>query len=116
MRSVNATAESARAALAHSLFSVCIARDRECIACGRVVGDGSLVFHVQDVIVLPEYQRLGLGTRIMDALMGYINAHARPTAFIALFAAPGLESWYGRYGFLSRPMENRGPGMAYFQP
>ena len=106
---------AAEAALGNSLFSVCVTRDGECIGCGRVVGDGSLVFHVQDVMVQPEHQRCGHGSRLMEALMEYINVHARPTAFIALFATPGLEPWYERHGFVRRPMDDRGPGMAQFK-
>jgi GNAT superfamily N-acetyltransferase len=107
--------DAAGVALANSIFSVCVLRRGECVGCGRVVGDGCLVFHVQDVMVLPECQRQGCGGRIMDALMEYINGTAQLTAFIALFSAPGLESWYTRYGFVPRPTQDRGPGMAFFK-
>ena len=106
--------ESAHIALSNSLFSVCILRQGECVGCGRVVGDGSLVFHIQDVMVLPQCQRNGCGTRIMDVLMEYINRSTEPTAYIALFSSPGLEPWYSRYGFVRRPTGNLGPGMAFF--
>ncbi len=108
-------ADAASMALAKSLFSVCVERGGQCIGCGRVVGDGSLVFHVQDVIVLPGFQRKGCGTLIMDAIMEYINRTAKPTAYIALFSAHGLEPWYSRYGFIERPHKNLGPGMAFFK-
>ena len=107
--------DDAEAAIKHSLFSVCIEIDNQCIGTGRVVGDGFLVFHVQDVIVLPEHQRKGYGTTIMNAIMKYINSNAKPTAFIALFSARGLESWYNRFGFIERPFKNFGPGMAFFK-
>lgn len=105
--------DAVRVALANSIFSVCVLRRGKCVGFGRVVGDGCLVFHVQDVMVLPECQRKGCGGRIMDAIMEYINGNAQPTAFIALFATPGLESWYARYGFIRRPTQDRGPGMAF---
>ncbi len=79
------------------------------IGCGRVVGDGGIYFYVQDVMVLPAYQKQGLGRRIMDAIMAYIAAHARSNSFIGLMAADGVAPFYYRYGFGERP-PNR-PGM-----
>ena len=35
----------------------------------RAVGDGKTVVFVQDLLVLAEYQRKGVGTRLMKALM-----------------------------------------------
>ena len=101
--------------LQNTLFGVCVESEGQCIGCGRVVGDGSLVFHVQDIIVLPEYQRKGVGTMIMDAIMAYIHRTAKPTAFIALFASPFAVGWYARYGFIERPHQPYGPGMAFFK-
>jgi GNAT superfamily N-acetyltransferase len=100
--------------LYNTLFGVCLEKDNQCIGCGRVIGDGSLVFHVQDIIVLPDYQRKGYGSLIMDAIMEYIHETAMPTAFIALFASPFATSWYSRYGFIERPYNQFGPGMAFF--
>lgn len=79
------------------------------IGCGRVVGDGGIYFYVQDVMILPAYQKQGLGRRIMDAIMAYISAHARSNSFIGLMAADGVAPFYYRYGFGERP-PNR-PGM-----
>lgn len=35
----------------------------------RVVGDGQTIVFVQDIIVLPEYQRKGIGTKLLRTLM-----------------------------------------------
>ncbi len=35
----------------------------------RVVGDGQTVVLVQDILVHPAYQRQGVGTRLMDAML-----------------------------------------------
>ena len=101
------------AALPNSLYGVCVELDGRCVGCGRVVGDGALVFYVQDVIVHPEHQRKGYGTIIMDAIMEYIDVTARPTAVIGLCAASGMERWYSRYGFRARPNERQGAGMTW---
>ncbi|MBU8901452.1 MAG: GNAT family N-acetyltransferase [Victivallales bacterium] len=103
------------AALEKTLYAVCVEENGKCVGSGRVIGDGALVFYVQDVIVLPECQRNGYGTKMMDAIMNYIQMNASPTAFIALFSAKGMESWYSRYGFIERSIGNLGPGMAFLK-
>ena len=102
-------------AMRNTLFAVCIEVDGRFVGSGRVVGDGALVCAIQDVIVLPEHQRKGYGTMIMDALMDYVDNHAAPTAHISLFAAKGMEAFYSRYGFVERPQGRLGPGMAFIK-
>ena len=35
----------------------------------RAIGDGLTIVFVQDIIVLPEYQRKGIGTKLLKTLM-----------------------------------------------
>ena len=107
--------DAVAAALANTCFAACVERDGQCVGSGRVVGDGALVFYVQDLIVLPDFQRRGYGTMLMDAIMDYIHRNARPTAVIGLFSARGLEPWYARYGFIERPHKRLGPGMVFIK-
>ena len=53
-------------ALEHSLF-ILTARDEEGKLIGflRAVGDGYSILYIQDIIVLPEYQRQGIGTQLL---------------------------------------------------
>ena len=92
-----------------SLYSVCIYLGDKLVGCGRVVGDGSIYFYLQDVIVLPEHQGQGLGKRIMEKLIDYLHHHAYPNSFIGLMAAKGAEHFYRHYGFEKRPDDR--PGM-----
>ena len=108
-------AQAVPEALKNSLAAVCVEKDGHIIGVGRVGGDGALCFYVQDVMVLPEHQRKGYGTMIMDALMEWIHKTAKPTAVIGLFSARGMEQFYARYGFVERPTSNLGPGMAFFK-
>ena len=101
--------EGVRAGLPRSLFAVVLERDGEAVGCGRVVGDGGVYFYVQDVIVVPELQGRGLGARIMDAVMRYLQDAASPGAFVGLMAAKDVEPFYRRYGF-ERRADDR-PGM-----
>ena len=97
------------AGLSRSLYSVVLERDGDAVGCGRVVGDGGIYFYLQDVIVLPELQGQGWGARIMEAVMRYVEAAARPGSFIGLMAAKDAEGFYLRYGF-ERRADDR-PGM-----
>jgi predicted N-acetyltransferase YhbS len=95
--------------LPNALFSVVLERDGEAVGLGRIVGDGGLYFYLQDVIVLAEHRGLGLGARITDALMAYLERSACPGAFVGLMAAVGAEPFYERYGFHRRSEQQ--PGM-----
>ena len=106
----NVDLESTELGLRNALFSVCLLHRDQAIGCGRVIGDGGIYFYIQDVILLPEYQGRGLGRRIMDAVMGYLKAHAKPNAFIGLMAATGVSGFYEKYGF--SPREADRPGMS----
>lgn len=93
--------DATESALQSSLFSVCVIADGEVIGLGRVVGDGGLYFYVQDVIVIPRYQRQGIGTRIMQEITAYLDNNLVDEAFIGLKSAKGLVSFYERFGFSS---------------
>ena len=102
-------AEAVEVGLQNSLFSVCVILENEVIGCGRVTGDGGIYFYIQDIIVLPEFQGKRIGRRIMDAVMEYLEAHARNGAFVGLMAARGVSKFYERYGFKERLSD--APGM-----
>jgi len=83
-------------------------RDR-LVATGRIVSDGTFHALIVDVIVRPEYQAQGLGTNIMQRLL----EHCRQARIrdVQLFCAQGKASFYGKLGFVSRPVD--APGMDY---
>lgn len=95
--------------LRNSLYAVCAVCDGQVIGCGRIVGDGGAYFYIQDVIVLPEHRGRGIGRRIMDSLLKYLDFRAEQNAFVGLMAADGAAGFYEPYGFVRRP-EGR-PGM-----
>ena len=61
-------------ALEHSLFLIS-ARDEEGNLIGflRAVGDGFSIVYIQDIIVLPEYQRQGIGTQLLRQTLEYFK-------------------------------------------
>lgn len=100
--------ERALLGLEESLYSVCIETCGDVVGFGRIIGDGNIYFYIHDVIVLPEYQKSGLGKRIMEKLMRYIELKApkKTGAFVGLMIAPGLENFYGHYGFKHLPQDS----------
>jgi GNAT superfamily N-acetyltransferase len=98
---------AAPASLARSLTSIVVLDRGRCmtrpVGMGRIVGDGALYFYLQDIIVRPEYQGLGLGRRIVERLMGWLQTHAPERAFVGLFAAEGKDSFYAHFGFMRHP-------------
>ncbi|MBN2007305.1 MAG: GNAT family N-acetyltransferase [Anaerolineae bacterium] len=106
--------EAAAQALPHSLYGVCAYVGEQLVGMGRIIGDNGLAYYIQDVMVLPEYQRQGIGTQLMDKIMAYIRAHAPHNAVVGLMAATGKEPFYEKYGFTRRPNERLGAGMTIF--
>ena len=101
-------------ALPQSLYCVCAFVDERLVGMARLIGDAGLVYYIQDVIVIPGYQRCGIGSQLMDHVMAYIRDHAGDHTIIGLMSAQGKESFYEKYGFTSRPTEQLGAGMTLF--
>ena len=80
----------------------------------RVVGDGKLCFYVQDLMVLKEFRLRGIATELMEAVMKYLETNAAFNAFIGLMAAKGMDRFYQKFGFMTRPNDHMGPGMIMF--
>lgn len=101
----------AAVALANSLAYATVTNDDEVVGMGRVVGDGAIVFYLQDIAVDPEHHGQGIGTAIVDSLMHQIDRLAPPGSFIGLFSAPRAAELYRRVGF-----ESSNTGMSRYLP
>ena len=99
------------AALPNSVFGVIARYDDQVVGFARVVGDGGLAYQIQEIIVHPDHQRRGIASTFMDHVMRYLEKNAVKRAYIGVFVAKGLESFYARYGFWRRPTARMGPGM-----
>ena len=106
--------DAAKNGLANSLFHICVRKDNKLIGMGRVIGDGSITFYIQDVIVSKEYQGKGIGIQIMNRIMDYISSVAADGAVAGLIAAKGKESFYEKFNFIPRPNESGGKGMIQY--
>jgi GNAT superfamily N-acetyltransferase len=100
--------------LENSLFAACAFLGDEVVGMARVVGDGSTCFYVQDVIVRPEHQQLGIGQALMEKVMDYVGEYACVGAVVGMMVAKDREVFYEKFGFWKRPNEQFGPGMMQF--
>jgi ribosomal protein S18 acetylase RimI-like enzyme len=104
------TLQAAQQGLPRTLFGVCI-RDRgKLVGMGRLIGDGGCNFEIVDIAVHPEYQRHGLGSRIMNSIMGYLQINAPSSAYVSLIADGGAPKLYEKFGF--EPTAPHSIGMA----
>ncbi|QVK18393.1 GNAT family N-acetyltransferase [Mycoplasmatota bacterium] len=101
-------------ALEHSLFNVVIYDEQKAVGIARLIGDNRLTFIIKDVVVLPRYQKMGVGDLLMKQLLKYIDANACANAYIGLMSTPHKEGFYEKYGFIRRPNEKYGAGMVMF--
>jgi ribosomal protein S18 acetylase RimI-like enzyme len=99
--------------LSKSIYCVCAYQGENIIGMGRIVGDGTLIFYIQDVIVDSKFQGLGVGTKIMEKLMEYLKRNSNVHSGIGLMSAKGREKFYAKFGFVSRPNRHMGAGMTY---
>lgn len=97
--------------LNNSNHSVCAVVNDRVIGMSRLVGDGSFIFFVADVIVLPEYQKQGIGTTLMGRIMAYLKENVQEYSYITLMSAKGKEAFYEMFGFFKRPTGDYGYGM-----
>ncbi|WIV13301.1 GNAT family N-acetyltransferase [Proteiniborus sp. MB09-C3] len=85
--------------LDNSIYCICVEDQDNIIGLGRIIGDGGTVFYIQDIIVVPSYQKQKIGTLIMTKLMEYIDNNCINEAIIGLIAISELDKFYKKFGF-----------------
>lgn len=81
-------------AFQNSYAYVFVYDDESLIGLCRALSDGEYQGAVYDVALLPEYHGRGIGKRMVQLLLGQLHV---PN--IILFAAPGREAFYRKFGF-----------------
>jgi GNAT superfamily N-acetyltransferase len=75
----------------------CFVRDAgRLVGAGRVLADGADCAYLCDIAVLPSHQGTGLGRQIVAGLVEKSRGHRK----IILYAVPGKEPFYRKFGFL----------------
>jgi ribosomal protein S18 acetylase RimI-like enzyme len=85
-----------RTAFSNSRFRCFVFDDGRLVGAGRAVADGVDVSYICDIAVLPSHQGTGLGKQIVGRLVELSRDHKK----ILLYAVPGKEPFYRRFGFL----------------
>lgn len=79
----------------NSLYRCFVYDSGKLVGAGRVLGDGADAAYLCDVAFLPGYQGTGLGTQLVARLIELAQGHRK----IILYAVPGKEGFYKRFGF-----------------
>ena len=105
MRLINGFAEipveHAAKALKNGLINVSVLYRGNLIGMGRMVGDGAMYWYLQEIMVLPEYQKMGIGTMIVEHLVEYAKQNSATGTFTTIggVSAKGKEPFYEKLGF-----------------
>jgi GNAT superfamily N-acetyltransferase len=84
-----------KTAYSNSMFK-CLGFDGEkVVAAGRAVADGVDCSYLCDIVVHPAHQGSGLGKALMQTLIDLSRGHRK----IILYAVPGREPFYEKFGF-----------------
>lgn len=81
---------------ANSLFKCFVYEGSQLVGAGRALADGADCSYICDIAVLPSHQGTGLGKQIVGHLVEKSRGHKK----IILYAVPGKEPFYRKFGFL----------------
>ena len=75
--------------------------DGKTIGMARYVSDGGYAGLIMDVIVHPDYQGKGYGTKLINYLIDYLKSTIQDNEelMIQLLSAPGKQNFYSQFGF-----------------
>ena len=85
-----------RKVFANSMFKFFVYEDAKLVAAGRALADGADCSYICDIAVLPSHQGTGLGKQLVARLVEASRGHKK----IILYAVPGKEAFYRKFGFL----------------
>jgi len=105
--------EQALAGLKGSAYLVAARDNDKTVGMARLVSDDGFIAYVADVIVFPEYQRMGIGTDMMNRLIEHVKARMKSgyQIHLVLISSKGKEDFYQKFGFVKRPDDHFGFGM-----
>lgn len=105
--------DQARSGLDHSDFVIACRDNDEIVGCARIFWDKGYIAYLSDVMVKPAYQKQGIGKKMVEECIAYIDRQLKAgwRIKIVIVSAKGKEPFYERFGFEIRPNENDGAGM-----
>ena len=108
----NFAEEQVSASINNSIYAIKVVENDNAVAMGRLIGDG-IYYLLVDVVVSPEFQGKGIGSKIIDMLLAYVD-NKTPVggrSSVQLTAEQGKEEFYIKKGFKLIPHEFCGSGM-----
>ncbi|KIR01341.1 Ribosomal-protein-alanine acetyltransferase [Lachnospiraceae bacterium TWA4] len=110
------TRPQAKKALENSLCTLCVTLAGQPIGMGRLVGDGSVICYIQDLIIHPNAQGMGVGSLLIQGFIDYVKSITEDGTemMLDLMCAKGREEFYTKHGFIARPTDCLGPGMIMY--
>lgn len=84
----------------------------ETVGMARVIGDG-IYYLIVDVLVVPEYQKKGIGKMLIDEIIKEVENRTKEgqKCSINLVSISGKEEFYEKCGFKKIPFDYTGYGM-----
>ena len=89
-------ADHLRKVFGNSLFVSFVYDGARLVGAGRALADGGDCSYICDIAVLPSHQGTGLGKKLVGDLVERSRGHKK----IILYAVPGREPFYKKFGFL----------------
>ncbi|MBD5539324.1 MAG: GNAT family N-acetyltransferase [Desulfovibrio sp.] len=103
----------AAAGLRHSAFIACCRHEGDAVGAVRIVWDHGYIAYLSDLMVLPPWQRKGIGKKLTRLAVSWVDGQRRPgwKIKIVLISTAGNEGFYKKLGFTERPEGAMGAGM-----
>ncbi len=90
--------EALKAGFHNSLLTLAAYEGDKLLGLIRTVGDGQTIVYIQDILVLPEYQRKGIGSALMKAVLERFKAVRQ--IVLATDNTPKTIAFYESQGFM----------------
>ena len=105
--------DQAQSGLNNSDFIITCRVNDDIIGCARIFWDKGYIAYLADVMVKPEYQKQGIGKKLVSECIAYIDNQLKDgwRIKIVIVSAKGKEQFYEKIGFELRPNERDGAGM-----
>jgi ribosomal protein S18 acetylase RimI-like enzyme len=87
---------SLKTVFTNSMFKCFVCEHGRLVGAGRALADGADCSYICDIAVLPGHQGTGLGKQILSYLVERSRGHKK----IILYAVPGKEAFYRKFGFM----------------